>query len=246
MNDKNEKKLLNIENYIHFGYATYEEYFEVYEDVQSVEDAIVEDTKKYLELIKAGYKYTLDTLMELTDISNRTTMQVKFVQHFKAMYIVKPVKNLIYVLLNEKKYYKQYKEKMSGSYIEFLIDTENDDRKIKKKIIDFYEIDLKGIKINKEFIRKKLFFNKEDLKISIKEVFKIVDNNSYIDIPDKYLNRIIKDGVKSQKTLVKNYGIIGTTQFNRYVKSARIPVELKIVIPNNSETKKDMVRYLLK
>lgn len=242
----NNKKL-NLDNYIYFGFATYEEYFEVYKDVESVEDAIVDDAKKYLELIRSGYKYTIDKIMDITDISNRTTIQGKFVQHFKAMYIVKPVKNLIYVLLNEEKYYEQYQSKMRGSYIDFLIDTEVDNKVLRRKIMDFYELDLKGTSINKEFIRKKLFFKKEDLKLSIKEVFKISNGESYIDIPDKYLNRIIKEKVKSQKTLMNEYGLLGTTQFNRYIKSKKIAVDLKIVIPSNSESKnkRDMARYLL-
>ena len=242
----NNKKL-NLDNYIHFGFATYEEYFEVYGDVESVEDTIVEDTKKYLELIRNGYKYTLDKIMSITDISNRTTIQTKFTQHFKAMYIVKPVKNLIYVLLNEEKYYEQYQLKMKGSYIDFLIDTEGNNNILRKKIMDFYDLDLRGASITKEFIRKKLFFRREDLKASIKEVFKISDGETYIDIPDRYLNRIIRENVKSQKTLVDEYGLLGTTQFNRYIRSGKIVVDLKIVIPCNSESKnkRDMARYLI-
>lgn len=241
---------LDINKYKHFGFATYKEYFEKYGDVQAVEDAIIEDAKKYIELIRdEGYVYTLDRLMKLTDISNRTTIQTKFATNIKFVYIVKPVKNFLYVLLNEEKYYKQYQENLSGSYIDFLIDTESDDKILSKKIRDFYDINISDLKINKNFLRKKLFFNNEDLRFVIKEVFKVPKADDlgagYKDIDDDYIDLIIKNGVKSQKTLVQSYNILGTTQFKRYVKSEKIPVDLKIVIPNDNENKRDMARYLL-
>lgn len=230
----------DINNYIHFGYSTYEEYENVAKSLGvAVYELVINDAYKYLDLIGNGYTFVLEDIQDILDISSKNTIQTKIMKNIDKMYINKPVKDLLYLASG-----KVYKNGISDSEKEIGIDKEYL-LEFEKELLDKCE----KLKVKPSFLIKKTFMKKNDIEEAICKMFKkeLVqkEDKVYVDISKEEIELIMKNGLKSDKTLRAEYDFSNLNQIQRRIKSGLLEGYVCRFALVEEETKLPMIRYLI-
>ena len=230
----------DINNYIHFGYSTYEEYEEFAKKLGTAANYfVIEDAYKYLDLIEDGYKLVVEDIQEILDISNRNTIQTQIMKDIDKMYINKAVKDLLYLATG-----KLYKQGISAFEKEMGIDEEYL-KEFEKELLD----KCKKLNLKQSFLIKRTFMKEEDVKEAICKVFKKEKVNKdgvkyYVDISEEEIDLIMKYGLKSDKTIRTKLGFSNLNQIQRRIKRGDLKGYRGRFVLLSEERKLPLVRYL--
>lgn len=236
----NNKKF-DINEYIHIGYENYDLYISQYGG--AADDAISKDANKYLKLIIDKYNIILDEVEDVLDIHSKSTIQKRIVPILKAkgcLYIVKPVRDLLYAYMGESQYLEAYNKGLAGvSCPNFYSNIHEENIKL-----------LKDSKIKKTWLRKKLFFSEECLTESIKEIFSkevIITKDDkevviYEDLTVAEINKIIKKKVVSENKIREKFKLLNGLQVKRRISKGEIILNFRIVMTNEGK-RSPLVRY---
>ena len=247
----------DLSEYISFGYATYDEYYEAARDRDDDKNAIdlmVDDAISYLNLISNGYNFVLEDIQKILDNSSKNTIQVNIMKDIDKMYINKPVKDLLYLAIG-----KAYKRGISPFTEETRIYF--DDLKLSYPKLIYL---CKDLNLKPSFLIKRVFMKADDIENMIRELFKkeivsyevMPDGNqikeiSYVAISDNEMKLIMQGNLKSDKTLRNELGLSNLNQLQRRLEGRqRKALEKELMgykgrfVMQNDGNKRPLVRYL--
>lgn len=241
-------KEFKLDDYIHCGYATYDEYRDAAKRQGCYDcELVVEDAYKYLELIKDGYRYVVDDIRDILDINNNNTIQVNFMKDIDKMYINKPVKDLLYYVSGKVYRNQPPTEEELGIDMDYIL-------KFHKDLCDT----CKELRINPNFLIKRTFMKEDDIKAIIADLFKkevvsieVVDGEevktvTYETVTDEELNLIMKKGrFKSDKSLREELGFSNLNQIQRRIKQRKLKGYRGRFVMLTENSKRPMIRYLM-
>lgn len=236
----NNKKF-DIDEYIYLGYETYSQYFAKYG--YDIDKKISEDANKYLKMLIGDYRIIIDDVQEILDMQSKTTIQNKIVPKLKeqgSLYIVKPVRDLLYSYLGERQYKKAYSEGTNG-YYDFKFESDLHKENIKL---------LKDFKIRKTWLRKRLFFTHESVFKCIEDTFSkeviTIENNKeiveYQKLNSDEINKIIKNKVLSENAIKDRLNLKNALQIQRRIQKGDIKLNFRIAMQNEGK-RPALVRY---
>lgn len=238
----NNKKF-NIDEYSYLGCETYGQYHSKYG--KNIDAKIAEDANKYLKMLTGEFNIIIDDVQEILDMQSKATMQQRIVPKLKeheCLYIVKPVRDLLYSYMGERQYKAAYSEGTCG-YCDLSFDSDLHKENI-KLLADF--------KIRKTWLRKRLFFTQQSLFKCIEDVFSrevvTIENKKevikYQKLSNDEINRIIKDGVLSENTIKDKLNLKNALQIQRRIERGDIALNFRIAMTNEG-TRPALVRYLV-
>lgn len=245
----------DLNKYISFGYASYKEYEDASRDLgRDMLYLIIEDAYKYLELIKRGYKYILEDIQEILDISNNNTIQVKVMKDIDKVYINKPVKDLLYMATG--KTYNRISDIQKYTGI-----NESDLKLFYPELVSLCE----ELGVTPNFLIKKTFMKADDIENIIRDLFKreivsdkkldddtLIKEISYTDITDYEMKLIMQGNLKSDKTLREQLGFSNLNQLQRRLNGSHNPKRKESslfgykgrFVMANEGSRRPLVRYL--
>ena len=244
----------NLNDYISFGFNTYEEYEKASNNNENMESSlslIASDVEKYLDLVEEGYSIVLDDIKEMLDINNNNTIQIRIMKYIDKMYINKPCKDFLYLMLD-----KKYNGRMPNFTNEMGLTRED--------LLVEYPFILKKcneVGLTLDLLSKRTLMKSKDIETAIRKSFKkevedidIENNNkviSYVDITDEEIELIMTRGLKSDKTIREEEGFSNLNQLQRRLKegykktkSIRLRGYIGRFVLVNETGKKPIVRYL--
>jgi len=236
----NNKKF-NIDEYTYIGYENYNQYFNKYG--KDIDLKISEDANKYLKMLTKEFNIIIDDVQEILDMQSKSTVQNKIVPRLKeggCLYIVKPVRDLLYSYMNEDQYKAAYSEGTHGYCdLEFESNLHKENIKI-----------LKDFRIRKTWLRKRLFFTHQSLFECIEDVFskesvKIENNKEVVEyekLSSDEINRIIKNKVLSENAIKDKLNLKNGLQIQRRIKKGDIDLNFRIAMLNEGK-RPALVRY---
>lgn len=238
----NNKKF-NIDEYIHVGYETYSQYFAKYG--YDIDKKISEDANKCLKMLVGDFNIIIDDVQEILDMQSKSTIQNKIVPKLKeegALYIVKPIRDLLYSYMNEKQYIAAYAEGTNG-YCDLMFESALHKENIKL---------LKDFKIKKTWLRKRLFFTHESLFKCIEDTFSkeviAIENNKekveYQKLSSDEINEIIKNKVLSENAIKDRLNLKNALQIKRRIEKGDIHLNFRIAMQNQGK-RPALVRYFV-
>ena len=236
----NNKKF-NIDEYNHIGYENYDSYLEYY--YEDIDIAISNDTNKYLKALINEYNIIIDDVQEIFDIHSKSTMQKKVVPILKSkgcLYIVKPVRDLIYAYMGESQYIDSYRRCTNGFCD---LDFESDTHKENIELIQKY-------KLKKNWLRKRLFFTEEALRQSTLELFskEVIDFESdekvikYDTLTSEDIDIIIENKVLSENKIKEIFGLTNGLQVKRRINKNEIKLIFRVAMVNEG-SRAPLIRY---
>lgn len=239
----NNKKL-NIDEYIHIGHETYSQYFAHYG--HDIDIKISEDANKYLKMLTGDFNIIIDDVQEILDMHSKSTVQNRIVPKLKSegsLYIVKPVRDLLYSYLGESQYISAYSEGTNG-YCDLDFKSALHKENIKL---------LKDFKIKKTWLRKRLFFTRESVSKCIedtfsKEVITFKDKKKIVEyqkLTNDEVNRIINNKVLSENTIKDKLNLKNGLQVQRRISKGEILLGFRIAMLNEGK-RPALVRYSVK
>lgn len=229
----------NIDNYIYYGFSSYKEYKEVADTRGiAVHELVIEDAYKYLDLIESGYSFVLEDIQDILDISNRNTIQTKMMRDIDKMYINKPVKDLLYLASG-----KIYRDGFSDSAKEIGID-DIYLKEFEKDLLD----KCNKLNLTPSFLIKRTFMKEEDVKEAICKIFKKEEVKDgvkyYVDISEEEINLIMRNGLKSDKTIRNKLGFSNLNQIQRRISKGTLENYIGRFALISEDSKVPLIRYL--
>lgn len=229
----------DIKKYIHCGFSSYEEYKEVAAKLgRAVHEMVIDDAYEYLDLIESGYNFILEDVQDILDISNRNTIQTKIMKDIDKMYINKAVKDLLYLATG-----KVYRLGLSDSAKEIGVDDAYL-KEFEKELLD----KCKKLNLRPSFLIKRTFMKESDVKEAIRKIFKkeqIEDGvKHYVEITEEEINLIMKNGLKSDKTIRNELGLSNLNQIQRRISKGTLDGYIGRFALISEESKVPLVRYL--
>lgn len=212
---------------------------------------IIENTDKYLDEIEnKNYKYTLDELCNLLEIT-KAYANTYFVNKLDTLYITRTCKLYIYALKSKdtkqiKEFSKLFISPDSLKVCSILCFADNETFKDK----------LNKLNLTKQRLLKKYFISEDSIKRAIQQVFKKeirtrtqfedeeIIQTEYVDIDDALAVKILKLGLISTNTLKAKLDLKTDTQFHRVLKNFEELENLRLAVVNENNNKYNTIRYI--
>ena len=247
MEHKNSLEKVN-QKHLYFGNLKEDRLLQISEKKNDL-IRIIDDTNRYLfEIKNKKYKYTLDELCELLEIT-KSYANTYFVDKLDTLYITRTCKIFMYARRSKEK--KQIQE-FSRLFVP-------GDRAIVCGYACFsnqekFREKLDELNLTKERLLKKYFISEASIKRAIRQVFKNevrtrdaygeIIQTEYINIDDALIDEILQKGLISANTLKAELDLKSDTQLHRALAAFEELENLRVAVVNDNDNKYNTVRYI--